>query len=124
MCMATMGTEALIVARADDDRFRGTAAIEQQVAFERSVRHKLRSASSRNAIAAPTIICGHFQLGGRELVSRFDYIAALVGGEAFRRSGGSGQCLHMRVMDWIGGCMCGQIGRTARVRMSVCGEST
>jgi hypothetical protein len=100
VCVATMGTEALIVARADDDRFRGTAAIEQRVAFERSARHKLRSASSRNAIAAPTIICGHFQLGGRALVSRFDYIAALAGGEAFRRSGGSGQCLHMRVMDW------------------------
>ena len=100
MCVATKGTEAHGFARAADVRDLGTAALEQRVVYERLLPHKLRSASSRNAIAAPTIICGHFQPGGRELVSRFDYIAALAGGEAFRRSGGSGQCLHMRVMDW------------------------
>ena len=101
MCVATKGTEALGFARAEDVRDLGTAAREQRVAYERLLPHKLRSASSsRDAFAAPTLSRALLQLGAREIGSRFVLFAALAGGEAFQRSGGSGQCLHMRVMDW------------------------
>ena len=101
MCVATKGTEALGFARAEDVRDLGTAAREQRVAYERLLPHKLRSASSsRDAFAAPTLSRALLQLGAREIGSRFVLFAALAGGAAAQRSGGSGQCLHMRVMDW------------------------
>jgi hypothetical protein len=100
VCVATKGTAALGFARADAVRFRGTAAREQRVGYDRNLLHQLRSTSSKNAVAAPTLSRVLLQLAVRELVSRFVCSAALAGGEAFRRSGGSGQCLHMRVMDW------------------------
>ena len=88
MIVATIRTAALIVARADSVRDLGTAAIEQRVAYERSLRHKRRSACSRNAFAAPTQIWGLVQLGARELDSPFYLFAVLADGAAVRRSGG------------------------------------
>ena len=88
MIVATFRTAALIVARADSVRDLGTAAIEQRVAYERSLRHKRRSACSRNAFAAPTQIWGLVQLGARELDSQFYLFAVLADGAAFWSSGG------------------------------------
>ena len=51
----------------------------------------------------PTLSRVLFQLGGRELVSRFEFFAALADNAAFRTSGGSGQCLHMRVVHGLAG---------------------
>ena len=88
MIVATIRTAALIVARADSVRDLGTAAIEQRVAYERSLRHKRRSACSRNAFAAPTQIWGLVQLGARERDSQFYLFAVLADGAAFWSSGG------------------------------------